>query len=210
MTNWLLDNTYFTFADKIYKQQIGIPMGTSCAPFLANFFLFYYEYTYILNNMRDNYFNCKKLLYTFRFIDDITTLNDNGFFENNYKDIYPSSLILEKVNNNSKHANVLDLDIKIKNDNTADIMLFDKREDFNFVTINFPYYDSNISHKMCIQVLINEINRYIKINTKISSSSECIKKLLTKLNLRGYDVNFIKNTIASKFPMLNLNPITWM
>ena len=28
---------------KLYRQTIGIPMGTNCAPFVADLFLFWYE-----------------------------------------------------------------------------------------------------------------------------------------------------------------------
>ena len=34
--NWLIDNTYVTVGDKLFRQYIGILMGTDCAPFLAN------------------------------------------------------------------------------------------------------------------------------------------------------------------------------
>ena len=35
MINWLVDNTYVVIGDKVFRQVIGIPMGTDCAPFLA-------------------------------------------------------------------------------------------------------------------------------------------------------------------------------
>ena len=44
LLNWLIDNIFVTFGDKLFRQQIGIPMGTDCAPFLANLFLYSYEY----------------------------------------------------------------------------------------------------------------------------------------------------------------------
>ena len=40
MISWLIDNTYVKIGDKVFRQVIGIPMGTDCAPFLANLFLF--------------------------------------------------------------------------------------------------------------------------------------------------------------------------
>ena len=40
---YLLDNCYFTVGDNVFKQVIGIPMGTDPAPFMANLFLYYYE-----------------------------------------------------------------------------------------------------------------------------------------------------------------------
>src|SRR5689334_9631605 len=39
LIDWLIDNTYVTIGDKMFKQIIGIPMGTDCAPYLANLFL---------------------------------------------------------------------------------------------------------------------------------------------------------------------------
>ena len=44
MIVWLIDNTYVKIGDKVFRQMIGIPMGTDCAPFLANLFLFSYEF----------------------------------------------------------------------------------------------------------------------------------------------------------------------
>ena len=39
LMNWLLDNIYVSYGDQLFRQVIGIPMGTDCAPFLANLFL---------------------------------------------------------------------------------------------------------------------------------------------------------------------------
>ena len=40
---YLLDNMYIRFGTKSYRQLVGIPMGTNCAPLVADFFLFCYE-----------------------------------------------------------------------------------------------------------------------------------------------------------------------
>ena len=37
---YLLDNTFIRFETKLYRQTIGIPMGTNCAPLVAYLFLF--------------------------------------------------------------------------------------------------------------------------------------------------------------------------
>ena len=46
MIEYLRDNIYIYIkvGSKVFRQQVGIPMGTGCAPLLANPFLFYYEY----------------------------------------------------------------------------------------------------------------------------------------------------------------------
>ena len=40
---YLLDNTYIRFGSKLYRQNVGIPTGTNCAPLVADLFLFCYE-----------------------------------------------------------------------------------------------------------------------------------------------------------------------
>ena len=41
--NFLLDNLQVQVGDEIKRQTVGIPMGASCSPFLANLMLFMYE-----------------------------------------------------------------------------------------------------------------------------------------------------------------------
>ncbi len=45
----LLDNMYVQFGDQLLRQVIGTPMGTNCAPLLANFFLVMYELAFLEN-----------------------------------------------------------------------------------------------------------------------------------------------------------------
>ena len=40
---FLLDNIFIRFGSKLYRQNVGIPMGTNCAPFVADLFLFCYD-----------------------------------------------------------------------------------------------------------------------------------------------------------------------
>ena len=46
LVEYLIDNIYVSIGNRVYRQCVGIPMGTDCAPLLANLFLFYYEYYY--------------------------------------------------------------------------------------------------------------------------------------------------------------------
>ena len=90
----------------MYRQCVGIPMGTDCAPLLANLFLFYYEYKYMKNVIKNNITNliknniilAKKFNNTTRYIDDLLTLNNNQF-DAAIKDIhvYPQELQLKKT-----------------------------------------------------------------------------------------------------------------
>ena len=46
LTEYLIDNVYVKAGNRVYRQTIGIPMGTDCAPQLANLYLFHREYMY--------------------------------------------------------------------------------------------------------------------------------------------------------------------
>ena len=41
--SFLLDNIHISFGTKLYRQIVGIPMGTNSAPLVADLFLFCYE-----------------------------------------------------------------------------------------------------------------------------------------------------------------------
>ena len=70
---YLLDNIYIRFGSKLYRQIVGIPMGTKCAPLFAD--LFCYERDFMLslsdNNQTDTIeaFNS-----TSRYLDDLFIL----------------------------------------------------------------------------------------------------------------------------------------
>ena len=52
--SFLLDNIYIRFSSKLYRQIVGIPMGTNCAPLVADLFLFCYERDFMLSLSEDN------------------------------------------------------------------------------------------------------------------------------------------------------------
>ena len=41
--HYLLDNIFIRFGSKLYRQIVGFPMSTNCAPLVADLFLFCYE-----------------------------------------------------------------------------------------------------------------------------------------------------------------------
>ena len=58
---FLLDNIYIRFGSKIYRQSVGIPMDTNCAPLVADLFLFCYEGDCMLSLSKDNHLVLLKL-----------------------------------------------------------------------------------------------------------------------------------------------------
>ena len=85
---YLIDNIYVIVGNRIYRQCVGIPMGTDCAPLLANPFLFFYEYRYMKSLIKSNILMARKFNNTIRYIDDLLVLNNTNF-NDAINDIYP-------------------------------------------------------------------------------------------------------------------------
>ena len=77
---FLLDNINIRFDSKLYRQIVGIPMGTYCAPLVADLFLFCYERDFMLSLSKDNQSGAIKAFNsTSRYLDDLFNI-DNNFF----------------------------------------------------------------------------------------------------------------------------------
>ena len=141
--HYLLDNIFIRFGSKLYRQIVGIPMGTNCAPLVAGLFLFCYERDFMLslsdNNQADiiEAFNS-----TSRYLDDLLNI-DNPYFEQMVGQIYPTELQLNKANSSDTEAPFLDLNLSITN-GIVSSKIYDKRDDFNFEIVNFPFLDGDV------------------------------------------------------------------
>ena len=141
--DYLIDNIYVTFGDTIHQQVIGIPMGISCAPLLANLFLMSYEYKFMEKLEKNNIHKARKFNYTFRYIDDLISIN-NKDFGTSLPNIYPDELSIKKESTHEDRASYLDLCIEVQGKHFHTKM-YDKRDSFNFDIVNYPFVkDSNI------------------------------------------------------------------
>ena len=77
-----------------------------CTIILANLFLFYYEYKYMKNLIKNNIILSKKFNNTMRYIDDLLTLN-NKQFDAAIKDIIISSRTSVKKDDRVYHSSVI-------------------------------------------------------------------------------------------------------
>ena len=67
---FLLDNIFIRFGTKLYRQVVGIPMGTNCASLLANLFLICYERDFMMS-LSDDKQAVDAFNTTSRYLDDI-------------------------------------------------------------------------------------------------------------------------------------------
>lgn len=184
----LLDNIYIQCGDMVFKQVIGIPMGTSCAPYLANLFLFAYEAQWIdrlwakgkKTLAREIAQQCNS---SFRYIDDLCTLNFE--MEKHIGDIYPPEMTVKKQNKESHTASFMDLLIQVKS-NKFHTSLYDKRDDFDFEIVCFPFTASNIHFSKSHGVIQGQLKRFAENTTASENFFTRTRELVKRLTQQGF------------------------
>ena len=148
------------FGRRVFQQTVGIPMGTNCATLLADLFLYSCEADFIQGFLKKNE---KRLVrsfnFTFRYIGDVLSLNNSrlGDFVDR---IYPNQLEIKNTTDTDRSALYLDLHLEIDSDGRLRTKLYDKRDDFNFPIVNFPFICSNIPAASVYGVYISQMIQY--------------------------------------------------
>jgi hypothetical protein len=97
--------------------------------------------------------------FTFRYIDDVLSLNNSRFGD--FVDrIYPIELKIKDTTDTDKSASYLDLHLEIDSEGRLRTTLYDKRDDFNFLIVNFPFICSNIPAVPAYGVYLAQFIRY--------------------------------------------------
>ena len=101
---YLLDNIFIRFGTKLYRQTIGIPMGTNCAPLVADLFRFCYERDFMKSLSRENQADIIEAFNsTSRYLDDLLNI-ENIYFDQMVDRIYPTELQLNRANSSDTEA----------------------------------------------------------------------------------------------------------
>ena len=186
MLEFLIDNIFVMFGGKIFQQIIGIPMGTNCAPLLADLFLHSYESEFLQTLIKDKKIKeARSFNFTYRYIDDVLSIN-NPNFSNWISLIYPPELEIKETTDTASSASFLDLYLEFDASGHLSTRIYDKRDDFNFDIINFPHLSSNIPTSPAYGVYISQLIRYARA---CSSYSEFVKRhrcLSKKLMSQGF------------------------
>ena len=126
----------------------------------------------------------RKFSLCFRYIDDLSVGNFPDFREHIYK-IYPRELEIKPESDNPEEVSFLDLNIQISNSQLT-FSIYDKRDDFNFAIVNFPYMDSCIPKKSALGVYHSQLIRYFRLNSNFVDFKSKCKQLASKLISQGY------------------------
>ena len=181
---FLLD-IFIRFGTKLYRQVVGIPIGTNCAPLVADLFLFCYERDFIMSLSDDKQADVIDAFNTTsRYLDDILNIN-NVYFDNMVSQIYPSELQLNKANTSDTEAAFLDLHLSISNDIVSS-KIYDKLDDFDFEIVNFPFLDGDVPRSTSYGVYISQLIRFARASSIVADFNTRNKLLTQKLLKQGY------------------------
>ena len=171
----------------MYKQIIGIPVGTNCAPYLANIFLHRYEKEFVSYILTVNANIAYSMKHIFRFQDDLIVFKDDDVFITVSGNIYPAEMVLKNTNISPSEVNYLDLNIAICAIGGKYVYKsYDKRDDFNFKIMNYPNLSGNIPKKPCYGVFILQLVRYANINFHIDPFKLGVMVMVDKLFTQNY------------------------
>ena len=111
--------------------------------------------------------------------------------------IYPSELQLNKANTSDTEAAFKDLHLSISND-IVSTKIYDKRDDFDFEIVNFPFLDGDVPRSTSSGVYISQLIRFVRASCYIIDFNTRNKLLTQNLLKQGYRYHKLRKTF-SKF-----------
>ena len=194
MIEFLVDNIYVRFGGQLFQQMVGIPMGTNCAPLLADLFLYSYENEFLDKLIKEGKRKlARKFNLSYHYIDDLISFN-NKKFKKFISDIYPKELTISETTESTSVASYLDLLFVREKSNNITTKLYDKRDTFGFHIVNFPFMSSNIPSAPAYGVYASQLIHYARCCSNYSDFLSRHRALVTRLLSRGYEVNHLCNT----------------
>ena len=122
---------------------------------------------------------------------------DNYFFDSMVNRIYPSELQLNKANVSDAEASFLDLHLSIS-DGFVNTKIYDKRDDFDFDIVNFPFLDGDVPRSASYGVYISQLIRFARVSSHVDDFNTRNKVLTAKLLRQGYRYHKLRKAF-SKF-----------
>ena len=98
---------------------------------------------------------------TSRYLDDLLNI-DNPYFEGMVNQIYPPELQFNKASTTDTEAFFLDLHLSIANGFVSS-KIYDKRDDFDFDIVNFPFLEGDVPRRASYVVYISQHIRFARV-----------------------------------------------
>ena len=127
---------------------------------------------------------------TSRYLDDLLNI------EQMVGQIYPNELQLNKANSSDTEAPFLDLNLSITN-GIVSSKIYDKRDDFNFEIVNFPFLDGDVPGSPSYGVYISYLIRFARVCSNVDDFNNRNLFLTARLLKQGYRYHKIRKALNS-------------
>ena len=119
----------------------------------------------------------------------------NPYFEEMVNQIYPSELQLNKANTSDTEAPFLDLHLSISNGFVLS-KNYDKRDDFDFDIVNFPFLEGDVPRCLSYGVYISQLIRFARVCSHVDNFNTRNKCLTAKLLKQGYRYHKLRKAFS--------------
>ena len=107
--------------------------------------------------------------------------------------IYRPKLQLNKANTSDTAAPFWNLHLSISNGFVSSKM-YDKRNDFDFGIVNFPFLDGDVPRSTSYGVYISQLIRFDRVSSHVADFNARNKCLTAKLLQQGYRYHKLRKT----------------
>ena len=195
---YLLKHLYVQVGDKIMRRVVGVPMGTSCSPFLANLMLFMFEFEWFAQEISSSRAwdvrkteRLQQLAYCTRYIDDLwNPLISKEVFKEIAREMYPQWLQLDEPEFEGEEINYLDMAIKHETSTSRwSSKLYDKKEAMVLKGLKlnkFPHPESMLSSRCKYGVITSQLHRYTVACSSLAAFLEPATRLYSEYLKKGY------------------------
>ena len=179
---FLVDNMYVRFGGQLFRQKVGIPMGTSCALLLADLVLYSHENEFLDKLIKEGKGKlARKFNLSYHYTDELISFNNKRFKEF-ISDIYPKERTISETTESTSVASFLDLLFIRDKSNNITTKLYDKRDEFGFHIVNFQFMSSNIPSAPAYGVYASQLIRYARC---CSNYSDFLSRPSDKTSVTG-------------------------
>ena len=194
-------------SDMVLRQQIGIPMGTNCAVYVANLFSYTYEFAFIERLVNANAIPLlSNFQHTLRFVDDLLTADNTVFdyylyesmvSDDGFRGIYPDFLTLNREQDSCEGVSFLDTWVGFQGGSWF-TRIYDKREHpplSRIGLLRYPHPSSFLSNRSKLGIVTSRLHCFARICQRKPDFVARSRLFLKEFCARGYPRSCVRRFV---------------
>ena len=183
LAKYLISNTFIANdLNNILRQVIGLPMGTNCAPQIANLVLYSMESTYLRNLYNKGDESYKEYTASMRYIDDFISISKKGLMLP--AEAYEGLQFSETTHDNGSFEY---LGVFIWKENGRwNMKVNNKSDKFQFEVLKYTHFNSNAPEHQSIGIMMGQLMAYRRVCNSYKYFKEAVKDLVLGMLRRDH------------------------